>query len=46
MIRKPGLEGTVSKRVDAPYCSGRAKCGIKTKNKNAAAYMRAEDGTF
>ena len=41
-----GLEGIVSKRIDAPYRSGRAKCWIKTKNKNAAAYVRLEDGTF
>jgi bifunctional non-homologous end joining protein LigD len=41
-----GLEGIVSKRTDAPYRSGRVKSWIKTKNKNAAAYMRVEDGTF
>ena len=41
-----GLEGIVSKRIDAPYRSGRAKSWIKTKNKNAAAYMRVEDGSF
>ena len=35
-----GLEGIVSKRIDAPYRSGRAKCWIKVKNKNAAAYTR------
>ena len=28
------------------YRSGRAKSWIKTKNKNAAAYTRVEDGTF
>jgi len=41
-----GLEGIISKRIDSPYRSGRAKCWIKTKNKNAAAYMRVEDGAF
>jgi bifunctional non-homologous end joining protein LigD len=41
-----GLEGIVSKRIDAAYRSGRVKTWIKTKNKNAAAYMRVEDGTF
>ena len=41
-----GLEGIVSKRIDAPYRSGRAKSWIKTKNKNAAAYIRVEDGSF
>ena len=38
-----GLEGIVSKRIDAPYRSGRAKCWIKVKNKNAAAYGRELD---
>ena len=41
-----GLEGIVSKKIDAPYRSGRAKSWIKTKNQNAAAYMRVEDGSF
>jgi bifunctional non-homologous end joining protein LigD len=41
-----GLDGIVSKRIDAPYRSGRVKSWIKTKNRNAAAYMRVEDGTF
>ena len=41
-----GLEGIVSKRIDTPYRSGRAKSWIKTKNKNAAAYLRVEDGSF
>jgi ATP-dependent DNA ligase len=41
-----GLEGIVSKRLDAPYRSGRVKLWIKVKNKNAAAHTRAEDGTF
>jgi ATP-dependent DNA ligase len=31
-----GLEGIVSKRIDAPYRSGRAKCWIKIKNKKRA----------
>jgi len=43
---KLGLEGIVSKRVDAPYCSGRTRTWIKVRNKNAPAYTRIEDGTF
>lgn len=39
-----GLEGIVSKRMDAPYRSGRVKTWIKVKNRNAAAYSRVEDG--
>jgi len=39
-------EGMVSKRVDAPYRSGRARTWIKVRNKAAPAYTRIEDGTF
>jgi bifunctional non-homologous end joining protein LigD len=43
---KLGLEGIVSKRVDAPYRSGRGRTWIKVRNKKAPAYTRIEDGTF
>ena len=43
---KLGFEGIVSKRVDAPYRSGRARTWIKIRNKRAPAYRRIEDGTF
>ena len=41
-----GLEGVVSKRLDAPYRSGKPKAWIKVKNPNAPAATRAADGTF
>jgi bifunctional non-homologous end joining protein LigD len=41
-----GLEGIVSKRLDAPYRSGRARSWIKVKNPKAPAATRAADGTF
>ena len=41
-----GLEGIVSKRLDAPYRSGPSKTWIKVKNPNAPAATRATDGTF
>ena len=41
-----GLEGIVSKRLDAPYRSGKSKSWIKVKNPNAPAATRAIDGTF
>jgi bifunctional non-homologous end joining protein LigD len=37
---KLGLEGIVSKRVDAPYRSGRARTWIKVKNRKAPAFLR------
>ena len=40
-----GLEGIVSKRLDAPYRSGKSKAWIKVKNPNAPAATRAIDGT-
>jgi len=43
---KLGLEGIVSKRVDAPYRSGRARTWIKVKNKKAPAFLRVQEGTF
>ena len=41
-----GLEGIVSKRIGAPYRSGRARSWLKTKNPKAPAATRAIDGTF
>jgi bifunctional non-homologous end joining protein LigD len=41
-----GLEGIVSKRLDAPYRSGRARSWIKVKNPKASAATRAQDGMF
>jgi bifunctional non-homologous end joining protein LigD len=41
-----GLEGIVSKRIDAPYRSGPSKSWIKTKNPKAAAAMRIIEGGF
>jgi ATP-dependent DNA ligase len=37
-----GLEGIVSKRIDAPYRSGRSRTWIKTKNPDCPAIKRAE----
>jgi len=44
--RKLGLEGIVSKKLDAPYRSGPSKIWIKVKNPKAPAATRAIDGTF
>jgi len=41
-----GLEGIVSKKLDAPYRSGPSKTWIKVKNPKAPAATRAIDGTF
>ena len=41
-----GLEGIVSKRVDALYRSGPARSWLKTRNPNAPAATRGLDGTF
>jgi bifunctional non-homologous end joining protein LigD len=43
---KLGLEGIVSKKMDAPYRSGPSKAWIKVKNPKASAATRASDGTF
>jgi bifunctional non-homologous end joining protein LigD len=43
---KLGLEGIVSKKLDAPYRSGPSKAWIKIKNPNAPAATRAMDGNF
>jgi hypothetical protein len=41
-----GLEGMVSKKLDAPYRSGPSKAWIKVKNPKAPAATRVIDGTF
>jgi bifunctional non-homologous end joining protein LigD len=41
-----GLEGIVSKKMDAPYRSGPSKNWIKIKNPKAPAATRAADGPF
>jgi bifunctional non-homologous end joining protein LigD len=43
---KLGLEGIVSKKLDAPYRSGPSKAWIKIKNPNAPAATRAMDENF
>jgi bifunctional non-homologous end joining protein LigD len=41
-----GLEGIVSKKLDAPYRSGPSKNWIKVKNPKAPAATRVLEGTF
>ena len=41
-----GLEGIVSKKLNAPYRSGPSKSWIKVKNPKASAATRAIDGSF
>jgi ATP-dependent DNA ligase len=41
-----GLEGIVSKKLNAPYKSGPSKAWLKIKNPKAPAATRAVDGTF
>jgi bifunctional non-homologous end joining protein LigD len=41
-----GLEGIVSKKLNAPYKSGPSKAWLKIKNTKAPAATRAMDGTF
>jgi bifunctional non-homologous end joining protein LigD len=41
-----GLEGIVSKKLNAPYRSGPSKTWIKVKNPKAPAATRTIDGTF
>ena len=43
---KLGLEGIVSKKLNAHYKSGPSKAWLKIKNSNAPAATRALDGTF
>ena len=45
-ICKLGLEGIVSKKLEAPYKSGPSKAWVKIKNPKAPAATRATDGTF
>ena len=45
-VCKLGLQGVVSKRIDAPYRSGPSKSWLKTKNPKVAAAMRIIDGNF
>jgi hypothetical protein len=45
-VCKLGLEGIVSKKLNAPYKSGPSKAWLKVKNPNAPAATRAIDGTF
>jgi bifunctional non-homologous end joining protein LigD len=45
-VCKLGLEGIVSKKLDAPYKSGPSKAWLKIKNPKAPAATRAIDGTF
>jgi len=35
-----GLEGIVSKRIDAPYRSGKTKTWLKVKNPDASGTIR------
>jgi ATP-dependent DNA ligase len=44
-VCKLGLEGIVSKKINAPYRSGPSKTWIKVKNPAPAA-TRVLDGTF
>jgi bifunctional non-homologous end joining protein LigD len=41
-----GLEGIVSKKLNAPYRSGPSKTWIKVKNPKAPAATRVIDATF
>jgi len=45
-VCKLGLEGIVSKKLDAPYKSGPSKAWLKIKNPKAPAATRAVDATF
>ena len=45
-ICKLGLEGIVSKKLNAPYRSGLSKSWLKTKNLKAPAATRNIDGSF
>jgi ATP-dependent DNA ligase len=45
-VCKLGLEGIVSKKLNAPYRSGRSKSWIKVKNPKAPAATRVIEGTF
>jgi len=45
-LPKLGLERIVSKKLDAPYRSGKSKAWIKVRNPDAPAATRAIDGRF
>ena len=45
-ICKLGLEGIVSKKLNAPYKSGPSKAWLKIKNPEAPAATRVIEGTF
>ena len=45
-VCKLGLEGIVSKKLDAPYKSGPSRVWLKIKNPKAPAATLAIDGTF
>jgi bifunctional non-homologous end joining protein LigD len=45
-ICKLGLEGIVSKKLNAAYKSGPSKAWLKIKNPKAPAATRSADGTF
>jgi len=45
-VCKIGLEGIVSKKLNAPYRSGPSRTWVKVKNPKAPAATRATDGTF
>jgi bifunctional non-homologous end joining protein LigD len=45
-VCKLGLEGIVSKKLNAPYKSGSSKAWLKIKNPKAPAATRSMDGTF
>jgi ATP-dependent DNA ligase len=42
-VCRMGLEGIVSKRVDAPYRSGPSKVWLKSKNPESAAVRRERE---
>jgi bifunctional non-homologous end joining protein LigD len=44
--RRMGLEGIVSKRLSAPYRSGRSRDWIKIKNPNSPAMIRAREAEW
>jgi bifunctional non-homologous end joining protein LigD len=45
-ICKLGLEGIVSKKLNAPYKSAPSKAWLKIKNPEAPAATRVIEGTF
>jgi bifunctional non-homologous end joining protein LigD len=45
-VCKLGLEGIVSKKLNAPYKSGPSKAWLKIKNLKAPAATRVIDGAF